>query len=485
MNRITIPTMTLELPMRARQRPQHRDLRPMNSRLSQRVQAVPPSGIRKYFDIAATMDDVISLGIGEPDFVSPPPILQAGITSLQRGHTSYTSNSGIFELREAVTRNLRERYGARWYDPETEVLITVGVSEAMYLAMQAILDPGDEVIVPSPVCELHSQRDSGWGHRGGCADLREGQFLRRSCGCRGGDHPAHQGAAHRLPVNPTGAIMDMGGMLEMARIAEKHDLIVISDEIYDRLVYGDHEHIMFAALPGMAERTIHLGGMSKDYAMTGWRIGYALGPDELLGAMRKIHQYLIMSAPTTGQEAALAAFTDPATEEYVQQMVASYDMRRRLIVDGLNSIGLTCFEPKGAFYAFPSVRVTGHERTRILRTAVGGRTCGRDPGQRFRAGRGRACSLCLCFQRGAHRKGPGAHGPLRSAPPLMTLDRSVRVAVVQAAPVLFDRDASIAKACSLTRTAASQGAQLVLLPEAFVPAYPRLQLRHGGREPQP
>ncbi|MGL4651381.1 MAG: pyridoxal phosphate-dependent aminotransferase, partial [Caldilineaceae bacterium] len=162
-----------------------------------------------------------------------------------------------------------------------------------------------------------------------------------------------------FPSNPTGAVMDYEGMLRIARIAEAHDLIVISDEIYDRLVYGGHEHIMFAALPGMTERTIHLGGMSKDYAMTGWRIGYALGPEDLLGAMRKIHQYLIMSAPTVGQEAALAAFTDPAAEEYVQQMVASYDARRRLIVDGLNEIGLDCFEPKGAFYAFPSVRATG------------------------------------------------------------------------------------------------------------------------------
>jgi aminotransferase len=153
--------------------------------------------------------------------------------------------------------------------------------------------------------------------------------------------------------------MDLGGLLEIARIAEEHDLIVISDEIYDRLVYAGHHHIMFAALPGMAERTIHLGGMSKDYAMTGWRIGYATGPAELIGAMRKIHQYLIMSAPTVGQEAALAALTDPASEEYVQQMVESYDRRRRLIHEGLNEIGLECFEPKGAFYAFPSIKSTG------------------------------------------------------------------------------------------------------------------------------
>jgi aminotransferase len=338
----------------------NRVLRPMSSRLSQRVQAVPPSGIRKYFDIAATMDDVISLGIGEPDFVSPPPILQAGITSLQRGHTSYTSNSGIWELREAVANNLSDRYGARPYDIDSEVLITVGVSEAMYIAMQAILDPGDEVIVPQPCFVSYTASVILAG--GTVVDVptyAKDNFFVSPEAIEAAITPRTKALLIGFPSNPTGAVMDMAGMLEIARIAEKHDLIVISDEIYDRLVYGDHEHIMFAALPGMADRTIHLGGMSKDYAMTGWRIGYALGPEDLLGAMRKIHQYLIMSAPTTGQAAALAAFTDPASEEYVQQMVGSYDMRRRLIVDGLNAIGLDCFEPKGAFYAFPSVRSTG------------------------------------------------------------------------------------------------------------------------------
>lgn len=339
---------------------QQRRLRPMSDRLSQRVLAVPPSGIRKYFDIAATMEDVVSLGIGEPDFVTPPPVLQAGVLSLQRGHTSYTSNSGLYELREAVSRNLSGRYGAIEYDPENEVLITVGVSEAMYLAMQAILDPGDEVIVPQPCFVSYTASVILAG--GTVVDVptyaRDNFFVDPEA-IRAAITPRTKALLIGFPSNPTGAVMDMHGMLEIARIAEEHDLIVISDEIYDRLVYGGHQHIMFAALPGMAERTIHLGGMSKDYAMTGWRIGYACGPTDLLGAMRKIHQYLIMSAPTTGQEAALAAFTDPATEEYVQQMVESYDYRRRLIVDGLNAIGLDCFEPKGAFYAFPSVRRTG------------------------------------------------------------------------------------------------------------------------------
>jgi aminotransferase len=330
------------------------------SRLSQRVQAVPPSGIRRYFDIAATMEDVISLGIGEPDFVTPTPILQAGVASLHAGHTAYTSNAGMIELRSAVGRMLADRYAAPAYDPETEVLITVGVSEAMYLIMQAILDPGDEVIVPQPCFVSYTASVMLAGAT--VVDIptyAADDFRVRPAAIEAAITPRTKALLIGFPSNPTGAVMDRDGLLEIAQIAERHDLIVISDEIYDRLVYGGHHHVMFAALPGMAERTVHLGGMSKDYAMTGWRIGYALGPADLIGAMRKIHQYLIMSASTTGQEAALAALTDPTVDEYVQQMVASYDARRRVIVDGLNAIGLDCFEPKGAFYAFPSVAKTG------------------------------------------------------------------------------------------------------------------------------
>lgn len=333
---------------------------PPKSRLSQRVQDVPPSAIRRYFDIAATMEDVISLGIGEPDFVTPQPVLQAGIASLQNGETAYTSNAGMFELREAVAAMLRRRYGARPYDPEKEVLITVGVSEAMTLIMQAILDPGDEVIVPQPcfVSYMASIQLSG----GTVVDLptyAENEFKVIPSDIESRITPRTRAILIGFPNNPTGAVMDRESLIEIAKIAERYDLIVISDEIYDRLVYDDHEHVMFAALPGMAERTVHLGGMSKDYAMTGWRIGYAAGPADLLGAMRKIHQYLIMSAPTTGQAAALTALTDPEVESYVVEMVRQYGERRRLMVDGFNAMGLDCFEPKGAFYTFPSVRVTG------------------------------------------------------------------------------------------------------------------------------
>ncbi|HXF61551.1 MAG TPA: aminotransferase class I/II-fold pyridoxal phosphate-dependent enzyme [Caldilineaceae bacterium] len=349
-----------------------RNLRAHESRLSRRVQSVPPSGIRRYFDIAATMEDVISLGIGEPDFVTPPPILQAGINSLQAGHTAYTSNAGMIELRRAVGAKLAELYGAASYDPEKETLITVGVSEAMYLIMQAILDPGDEVIVPQPCFVSYTASVLLAG--GTVVDIptyAADAFQVRPADIEAAITPRTKALLIGFPSNPTGAVMDEAGLLELARIAERHDLIVISDEIYDRLVYGGHRHVMFAALPGMKDRTVHLGGMSKDYAMTGWRIGYALGPADLIGAMRKVHQYLIMSASTTGQEAALEALTNPAVEDYVQQMVASYDQRRRLIVKGLNEIGLDCFEPKGAFYAFPSVAKTGmdeHEfAERLLR----------------------------------------------------------------------------------------------------------------------
>ena len=345
------------LPGSGRQQPAMRSL---EDRLSKRVQAVPPSGIRKYFDIAATMEDVVSLGIGEPDFVTPAPILNAGIRSLQQGNTAYTSNSGIFELREAVVRNLSSRYGGADYNPDNEVLITVGVSEAMYLIMQAILDPGDEVIVPQPCFVSYTASVILAG--GSVVDVptyaRDNFFVSPEA-IEAAITPRTKALLIGFPSNPTGAVMDHAGMLRIAQIAEKHDLIVISDEIYDRLVYAGHQHIMFAALPGMAQRTVHLGGMSKDYAMTGWRVGYACGPADLLNAMRKIHQYLIMSAPTVGQEAALAAFNDPASEEYVQKMVGSYDARRKLIVKGFNEIGLDCFEPKGAFYAFPSVARTG------------------------------------------------------------------------------------------------------------------------------
>ena len=328
----------------------------MRQFVANKVKRVPPSGIRRFFDIAATMDDVISLGIGEPDFATPPSIVSAGIRSLEAGETHYTSNSGISALRVALSDHLERLYGLR-YDPETELLITVGVSEALYLALAATTDYGDEVIVPEPCFVSYNSEvifAGGVPVNVGTSAQNDFQVLSSQI------EEVITGKTKTLllgyPNNPTGAVMSRDSLLDVARLAQKHDLLVISDEIYDRLVYGV-EHTCFASLPEMRQRTILLGGFSKSYAMTGWRIGYAAAPADILAAVRKVHQYTIMSAPTIAQYAALEALQHG--EEALQEMRARYDRRRRLIVDGLNSIGLTCFEPKGAFYAFPSIAVTG------------------------------------------------------------------------------------------------------------------------------
>ena len=328
----------------------------MRSFISSRVAAVPPSGIRRFFDIAATMQNVISLGIGEPDFVTPAPVLRAGMASLERGETHYTSNSGTVELRRAVSDHLDRLYGVR-YDPENELLITVGVSEALYLAMVAILDPGDEVLVPEPCFGAYTAEVTLAGGTPFPIPTRvQDDFQVSVAALESAVTPRTKALLIGYPNNPTGAVMERDNLMQVAAFAEKHDLLVISDEIYDRLVYG-FEHVCFAALPGARGRTLTLGGFSKDYAMTGWRLGYAGGPAELMAAMRKIHQYTIMSAPTTAQAAALAALE--GGEPYVQEMAAEYDRRRRLIVGGLNTLGLDTFEPRGAFYAFPSVAASG------------------------------------------------------------------------------------------------------------------------------
>jgi aminotransferase len=328
----------------------------MRDFVAQNIKAVPPSGIRRFFDITATMDDVISLGIGEPDFDTPPAIVRAGIHSLETGETHYTSNSGILELRVALANHLERLYGLS-YDPETELLITVGVSEALHLALAATVEYGDEVIVPEPCFVSYNPEVVFAG--GVPKNIRtsvEHDFQVLAPQVEAVITARTKALLLGYPNNPTGAVMSRERLLDIARLAEAHDLLVISDEIYDRLVYGA-EHTCFASLPGMRQRTVLLGGFSKAYAMTGWRIGYAAAPAEVLAAMRKVHQYTIMSAPTTAQHAALAALEHG--EEAVQEMIARYDRRRRLIVDGLNDIGLTCFEPKGAFYAFPSIGATG------------------------------------------------------------------------------------------------------------------------------
>jgi len=326
-------------------------------RLSKRVGGLKPSGIRKFFDIAATMKDVISLGIGEPDFTTPKPILEAGIRSLQNGETHYTSNWGKRELREAVSNHIQKLYGVK-YDPSNEIIGTVGVSEALYLAFTAILDPGDEVIIPTP-CFVSYQAEVILA--GGVAveipSRVENDFMVDPADIRKALTPRTKAIFIGYPSNPTGAVATREVMLKIAKIAEEHDLLVVSDEIYDRLVY-DFEHVCFPALDeSLKQRTILLGGFSKDYAMTGWRIGYACGPSDLIQGLVRIHQYSIMSAPTTAQDAALEALK--SGEPYVQEMVTEYDRRRRLLVAGLNRLGLSTFEPRGAFYAFPNIQASG------------------------------------------------------------------------------------------------------------------------------
>lgn len=369
----------------------------MREFVAKRIATVPPSGIRRFFDIAATMDDVISLGIGEPDFVTPEPILNAGIASLKKGETHYTSNSGILELRQALSQHWNHHYGVA-YDPDNELLVTVGVSEALYLALAATLDPGDEVIVPTP-CFVSYEPEVVFAG-GTPVTLKasvEDDFQVRADQVEALITPKTKGLLIGYPNNPTGAVMSRERLVELAQVAEKHDLLVLSDEIYDRLVY-DHEHVSFSSLPGMRERTIILSGFSKDYAMTGWRIGFAAAPAPILAAMRKIHQYTIMSAPTTSQVAALEALVNG--EEHVQRMVAEYDRRRQLIVSGLNELGLTTFEPHGAFYAFPSIKASGMDDETFAERLLQEQRVAVVPGNAFGAdGQFVRCSYATAYEK--------------------------------------------------------------------------------------
>jgi len=326
-------------------------------RLSKRVAGLKPSGIRKFFDIAATMKDVISLGIGEPDFTTPKPILDAGIRSLQNGETHYTSNSGKIELRQGISENLKRLYNVQ-YDPANEIIATVGVSEALYLTFTAILEPGDEVIIPTP-CFVSYQAEVilAGGVPVEVPARLENNFTVDPDDIRKAITPRTKVIFVGYPSNPTGAVAPREILMEIGRIAEEHDLLIVSDEIYDRLVY-DFEHVCFPSLDeSLKRRTVLLGGFSKDYAMTGWRIGYACGPEDIIKGLVRIHQYTIMSAPTTAQDAAIEALK--SGEPHVQSMLSEYDRRRRMLVAGLNRLGLETFEPRGAFYTFPNIRASG------------------------------------------------------------------------------------------------------------------------------
>ena len=329
---------------------------PFSSFISERTNKLSPSGIRKFFDLLMSMDDVISLGIGEPDYATPWHISEAAVRSLERGLTMYTSNSGLLELREETARYMNGKYGVS-YEPEGEILITVGVSEAMDLVMRAVLNPGDEVIMPEPYYVAYPS----------CVILAGGTPVlvstRQEDGFEIDPKEIEKNITQRTkavflgyPSNPTGGVMPRQKLQAIADLAEKHNLLVISDEIYARLTYGA-EHTCFSSLPAARERTVLLSGFSKAWAMTGWRVGFAMAPREIIAAMTKIHQYTIMSAPTMAQVAALEALK--TGEPDVREMVADYNRRRLVIVKGLNDIGLPCHEPKGAFYAFPNITSTG------------------------------------------------------------------------------------------------------------------------------
>jgi aminotransferase len=325
--------------------------------LAERVRTVPPSGIRRFFDILATMDDVISLGVGEPDFDTPSQVVEAGVESLRSGRTHYTSNYGTLDLRRALAAHLERRYGVA-YDPKRELLITVGASEAVDLALRATCDPGDEIVLhePSYVAYAPAVTFAGGVVRHVATRLDD-DFALDPAAVEAAITPRTKALFLGYPCNPTGAVLPDAVQDELAAIAVRHDLLVYSDEIYDRLSYGSYRHRAMSSLRGMRERTILMGGFSKAYAMTGWRVGYLAAPAGILEGIVKIHQYGIMSAPTIAQDAALVALA--TGEADVERMRAEYDRRRRLLVDGLNGLGLRTFEPRGAFYAFPQITATG------------------------------------------------------------------------------------------------------------------------------
>jgi len=321
------------------------------------MESIAASGIRRFFDLLASVEGVISLGVGEPDFVTPDRIRQAAIRSIEAGHTHYTSNFGLIELREAIAEHLEQLYGVR-YNPLTEIIVTAGVSEGLNIAAQAVLDPGDEVLSPSPSYVAYPPS----------VHLAGGDFISVPTSARDGFQLHAEDLDARItsrskalligyPANPTGTVLAREEAIGIADVVERNELVVISDEIYDRLVYGGAEHVCFPSLPGMQERTILLGGFSKAYAMTGWRLGYLCAPADILEGVMRVHQYVMMSAPTVAQYAALEGLRN--CEDDVQAMVTEYDTRRRLIVDGFNQMGLSCIEPKGAFYVFPDISVSG------------------------------------------------------------------------------------------------------------------------------
>ena len=366
--------------------------RPPAEFLSEKVRSLQPSGIRRFFDMLAEMKDVISLTIGEPDFTTPEPITRAAIASLEAGETHYTANGGMIELREAIAADLEHRYGIR-YDPRTELVITVGASEAVDASLRAICDPGDEVIYHEPSFVAYAPCITLAG--GVPVPISTGEatdFQMTAAQLEAAITPRTKALFLGYPNNPTGAVLDRDELEKIAAVIDRHDLMVVSDEIYERLVYGGHEHVPFSALPGMRDRTVLIGGFSKSYAMTGWRIGWVAAPAPVMVGIAKIHQYGIMCAPTVAQFAALEALR--IGEPFVIEMQAEYDRRRQLMTRRFNEIGLHCFEPLGAFYCFPNITRTGMDDETFARTLLDEERVAVVPGTAFGpsgAGHVRAC----------------------------------------------------------------------------------------------
>lgn len=328
-----------------------------SNKINSTLKSVKPSGIRKFFDIANELEDVISLSVGEPDFHTPWHIREEGIYSLEKGRTRYTPNKGFIKLREEISAYLKRKFSLE-YSPEKEILVTVGGSEAIDLCIRALINKGDEVLIPEPsfVCYVPITQMAG-GVPVTIKTTAENKFKLMVEDLEKAVTDKTKLLVLPYPNNPTGGIMERDELKAVADFAIKHDLIVLSDEIYAELTYTGHRHVSIAELPGMKERTVIVNGFSKSHSMTGWRMGYAVGPAEIISPMTKLHQFAIMSAPTMSQYAAIEALRNG--DEDIEKMRSEYDMRRRLIVDGLNKMGLTCFEPEGAFYVFPSIKSTG------------------------------------------------------------------------------------------------------------------------------
>lgn len=328
----------------------------INKMLNEKVKQIKPSGIRRFFDIAATMEGVVSLGIGEPDFPTPAHVRDVGIKSIIEKGTAYTANVGLIELRRSISKYLERRFALE-YNPENQILVTVGASEAVDLALRAVVEPGDEVLVPEPTYVSYAPTAV---LAGGVAvpvpTYEKDNFRLTADVIKSLITPKTKAIVFCYPNNPTGAVMEEQDLREIAEVLRQHNILVISDEVYAELVYGI-KHTSIASLPGMPERTLVINGFSKAFAMTGWRLGFACGPKELMDAMKKIHQYVIMCAPTMSQWAAIEALDHGMPE--VERMVAEYNRRREVIVGGFRSMGLSCFEPKGAFYCFPRVSDLG------------------------------------------------------------------------------------------------------------------------------